>query len=175
MRQIKFLISFCIIVSSASAQSKIVKPLKIGEAVPNLTFSMLNYKKASAKISDFKGKILILDFWSTWCANCIEEFPKLTTLQEEFKDSIVILTVGFQQFSENNILHFINTRKGTERELKLPTAVIAANDKTLEKLFPHQGLPLEIWIDKKGKFIAATDQFCVTFENIHKLLTGENP
>ena len=175
MKLIKLLAGFCLIVSNAIAQTKVIKPLKTGNPMPDLNFSMLNYKKASANISDFKNKILILDFWSPWCASCIAEFPKLYALQQQFKDSIIILPVGFQPFGENSVLHFITIRKATERELKLPTAVITVKDKRLDQLFPHQGLPCEIWIDKNGKFIAATDQYCVTADNIQKLLAGEKP
>lgn len=155
-----------------NAQTKSFNALTIGDTIPNLTFSMLNYPKAKASILDFKGKLLILDFWSTWCSNCIAEFPMLQQLQQHFKDSIQILTVGFDSHEAGSIKGFISKRKGTPRELSLPTAVINQNDNRLDKLFPHNSVPFEIWINEAGKFVAATDQFAVNEENIRNIISN---
>ena len=157
----------------AQAQTKAFHALQPGEKVPDLTLSMLNGKQSRVKLSNFRGRLVILDFWSSWCTACLAAFPKLEELQKHFKDSLYILPVGFDNFGTSSIKTFISKRKGTDRELKFPTAVVAENDKRLDKLFPHSGLPFEVWIDKTGKFITATDQFSVNEENIHKLIAGQ--
>jgi thiol-disulfide isomerase/thioredoxin len=156
------------------AQTKEWRPLKVGEKVPDLSFKTLNFSKPMVKISDFKGKLLILDFWSTWCSTCLAEFPTIYELQQRFKDSIQILPIGFETFEVGSINKFISSRKGTSREFKLPTAIVKYGDETLNKLFPHSGLPFEIWIDKTGRFIAATDQFALNNAYINKLVNGES-
>ena len=55
-----------------------IKPLKIGDKVPDIEFkNIINYKSKTARLSDFKGKLVILDFWGTWCTSCIAAFPKM--------------------------------------------------------------------------------------------------
>ena len=75
--------------ANAQAVDVTIQGLQIGQVVPNVTLTNLqNYKDASgkaattAKLSDFKGKLLILDFWATWCAPCVAAIPKLENLQK---------------------------------------------------------------------------------------------
>ncbi len=73
----------------------------IGDKCPDVVFhSVLNLRSDKAKISDFYGKPLILDFWATWCAPCISMFPFVDSLQKIFKDDIQILGVTDQPLDE---------------------------------------------------------------------------
>src|SRR5258705_5959636 len=61
-----------------------IHELTIGDKVPDIVFeNVLNYKNKKAKLSDFKGKLVILDIWSVGCISCIESFPKLEALQKQ--------------------------------------------------------------------------------------------
>ncbi|MGB8190551.1 MAG: redoxin domain-containing protein, partial [Chitinophagaceae bacterium] len=61
----------------ASQQLKI-RELNVGDTLPDLEVKdVINYSKSSIKISEFKDKYLILNFWATWCSPCIVSFPKL--------------------------------------------------------------------------------------------------
>lgn len=74
--------------------------LKIGDQVPDLNFPAFNYnngKPAGFKFSDLKGKLIILDFWGTFCEPCLEGFSKLDSMQKYFKDRIQIITVNPQK------------------------------------------------------------------------------
>jgi len=82
--------------SSAFTQTenKIAYPV-VGQTVPDFTLHQINYyhkKQASSK--DFRGKWLILDFWSRGCGSCVASWPKMNKLQEEFKDSVQLVLVG---------------------------------------------------------------------------------
>lgn len=143
-------------------------PLKIGEQVPDIHLSVLNSSQPAMHISQFRGKILILDFWSTWCSACIGEFPKLEILQNKFKDKLMILPIGFEH-APGDIKEFIAKNK----IFTLPTAIQTKQDSVIMKLFPFYGVPREVWIDKYGKLIGFSDQFALTSDNIKKLLNGE--
>ncbi|HEX7905434.1 MAG TPA: TlpA disulfide reductase family protein [Chitinophagaceae bacterium] len=148
------------------------KPLKIGEKVPDILFDKIeNYTSNKVRISDFKGKLLILDFWAVWCTVCIKQFPKLDSLQSMFKEEIVIMPVGFDGRENGSIKTFLQSRKGTQYEIKMPTIIQNKQDTILERLFPFDGLPHEVWIDKDGKVIAITDHEKVSADNIKKVLT----
>ncbi len=86
---------FCLSVLGQEIKANDVtqKGIQIGQQVPDLLLTNLhNYRdkqgnlSSSAKISDFKGKLLILDFWATWCSPCVAMIPKMDSLQQEFKD-----------------------------------------------------------------------------------------
>src|SRR6516225_5369840 len=80
-----------------------VKALNIGDQVPDLQFqNVLNYKAKTAKLSDFKGKLVILDMWSTSCTACISGFVKMQKLQNEFDGKIQILLVNPHTFSNDS-------------------------------------------------------------------------
>src|SRR5438034_9125331 len=82
---------------SAFSQDSLDKtsPLTIGHQLPEIVFnSVTNYKSKTARLSDFKGKIIILDFWSSFCGSCINLFPHLDSLQQKFKNDLQIILVN---------------------------------------------------------------------------------
>ena len=88
----------CILASKASVSQQPVKRLRIGDSVPNVSIgNLVNYQKASYKMSEFKDKLLIIDFWATWCMPCIASFPKLDSLQKEFEQELMILSVTSEE------------------------------------------------------------------------------
>ncbi|SEN13053.1 Thiol-disulfide isomerase or thioredoxin [bacterium A37T11] len=151
-----------------------IRKVIIGEKVPDVVFStVLEYPFTQIKLSDLKGKLVILDFWSVHCKPCIELFPKIRELQKRYEDQIIILPVSFNN-PLNEVKDFIAKRKGTKFEMKLPTIVqIPYVDTVLKTMFPFAGVPHEIWIDKDGILRAITDHLFVTEENIQKVLSGE--
>lgn len=149
-------------------------PLRIGDKVPEVFFKkIINYKREACGLFDLKGKLLILDFWSTWCSSCIKAFPKMDFIQKSIGDRLLIMTVGFNSGDNNDIEDFINKRKGTSQEMSLPTIVQTKSDSILRKLFPSVGFPHEVWIDSTGTVIALTGAAEVNKENISSVLRGE--
>lgn len=141
-------------------------PLTVGDVIPDFQLQMLNYKDSIAKISDFRGKLLILDFWSTFCTSCIAAFPKMAKLQEKYGDRIMILPVsGFYSAEYNR--KFIGRLNSKELKMTLPTAVEAD---TLFEIFPFNGLPHEVWISPSGRVIGITGQTAVNEGVIDKVL-----
>ena len=67
----------------------LINGITVGQAVPG-TFWLQTYgtDKSDKSLSAFKGKLLILDFWATWCAPCIAMNPKMEALQEQFSGQI---------------------------------------------------------------------------------------
>lgn len=144
--------------------------LKIGDNLPDITINhIVNYSKTTAHTSDFKGKLLILDFWASWCSPCVSAIPKLNALQKEFDGKIQILSVTY--LSEKEVSDFM-TKFDPEGKNHLLDVV---EDKILHHLFPHQYLPHFVWIDQKGVVKSITGVEEVTADNINQMLNGKTP
>lgn len=124
-------------------------------------------KTEKVKLSDYKGRLVILDFWNTHCGPCVKALPKLDSLQKLYGDKIVILPVTFQK--KDAVMEFIARQKTRGIALQLPTII---DDTVLSKRFPHISVPHEVWIGLKGEVIAQTKEYIVTASNIARVLAG---
>lgn len=183
--KVKFLIGVIALVlyGKAQAQDELLKQLtkteadelNIGDTVPDLEFNtMYNYPGGKAKLSDFRGKLVILDFWNLGCSPCIKAFPKMQQLQDEFGDKIQILLVNVNDKKEAlDRWGFPDKAKSPYiREARLPFAMLHAGT-PVEYLFPASSLPYHVWIDGTGKIIATTTGVGTTSEQIKKYLSGK--
>ncbi|MBN8850511.1 MAG: TlpA family protein disulfide reductase [Sphingobacteriales bacterium] len=152
------------------------KELGIGDNVPDVVFeNVLNYPLKKAKLYDFKSRLTILDFWSTSCSACVDLFPHLQTLKNEFKDKLQIVLVNGKTslFHDNetkiqNLLARLQQRSGLA--INLP---IVLNSEILDNYFPWKTIPHEVWLDSSGTVVGITGAMEVTQENISALLAGK--
>ena len=112
--------------------------------VEQATFTDFDGNKVS--ISDFEGKVVLIDFWETWCKPCLASFPTMQKVQEEYSDSFVVLAVT---------PGFTDTKEDAE-------AFAQKNDYTFEYLMDSnnlhrklgvQGIPYKVYVDAEGNFI----------------------
>ncbi|HTN05692.1 hypothetical protein [Agriterribacter sp.] len=151
-------------ISRASSQG-----LQVDDPIINLEVKrIVNYPVESARLTDFVGKkALLIDFWFAACTSCIESFPKLDSIQKEFKDDLNILLVTFE--TKEKTLRTFNTIDKI-KHVKLPSVVA---DTLLHLIFPHASAPHEIWVDRQGKIKAITDHTSINRNNIRSLIAGE--
>ncbi len=71
--------------------------LKVGDTLPDLTTFQLEGKLPA----DLKGKIVLVDFWASWCLPCAESFPALDALQKKYGDKLVVLAVNVDEKKAN--------------------------------------------------------------------------
>ncbi len=120
-----------------------------GKPAPDFEFVSIDGKKI--KLSDHKGKNVLLVFWATWCGPCIIEIPHLIELRKKFtKDELAILAVSDENpvkvkaFAENKKINYtVGTPKG---RLPGPFAEI-------------RSIPSAFYIDKQGKIKLGTEGF----------------
>ena len=154
------------------AQPRPIKPLTVGDTVPDIEITNLyNYPASKIHLSELKGKLVILDFWSTWCGACIESFPKMEQLQKEFGDQIqVILVNTYQGDTIQQVKSFFKNRKQrTGQNMELPYSLLQSS---LAEYFPYKFIPHCVWINKGGKIAAITSQIEVSYTNIRGVLNG---
>lgn len=120
--------------------------LKEWEQAPDFTLSGLN--KETYRLSDYKGKWLLLDFWGTWCSPCREDLPNVNRLATEINDGK----------HPGNALLTISCREPLERardfvaENKYVFAA-AHSDNKIEEMYKVRGYPTKVLVSPEGKML----------------------
>jgi len=150
--------------------SQPIKPIPIGGPVPGNCFTIISGQgEGPACSNDYRDKLLILDFWASWCTSCIKAFPKLDSIQAGFGDSIQILLVNEGE-TINKIEAF---RQKQQAKVGKPFSLaIVAGDTIFRSLFPHQSIPHYAWI-YKGNLVAVTGPSEIRSSTIRSILKGE--
>jgi len=72
-------------------------------------FKLLTLNGEEIKLTDYSGKIVILDFWATWCGPCRIGIPDLVSIQNEFKNEVVVIGISLDQpYTQQNLQPFID-------------------------------------------------------------------
>ncbi|MBB6107814.1 Thiol-disulfide isomerase or thioredoxin [Mucilaginibacter lappiensis] len=170
MRNNLLAVLFLLLTNFASNSNAQTKPLAIGDKVPDIIIKdVLNYKTTSTKLSDFKGKLLILDFWATWCSPCVAMLPKTDSLQKKFAGEVEILPVTYE---DKTMAAAFLTRLKSVKHISISSVI---NDKILNSLFVHGSIPYYVWIDKNGTVIATTESKEINEKNIRLAIDGVTP
>jgi thiol-disulfide isomerase/thioredoxin len=111
----------------------------VGKAAPELNFKWSS-RESLKKLSDLKGKVVVLDFWATWCGPCISSFPQVRELVEHYKDAdVVVLGVTSLQGRVVNLEpQAIDTKGDPEKEFGLMPAFIKAKNMTWTVAFSEE-------------------------------------
>ena len=159
MKKLLLLIFLCVTIQFSNAQ------LKIGETVNNITFkTILNAPVNRADISQFKGKVIWLEFWATWCSPCVAAMPNLQSLQKAYKGKLQVITITSEK--EVRIKQFIHNRPSN-----LWFAIDTAD--AIRAYFPFHTIPHSILIDKNGVVVAITSPENITKQAIADVLAGK--
>ena len=109
----------------------------------------LDIKQKNVNLGDFKGKLIILNFWATWCAPCKEEMPSLDALQSNAKLNnlkIFPINIGQEEISKSESFFKELNIKNLDIYIDAPI--------TLAKKFSLRGVPTTIIFNKEGKEFA---------------------
>lgn len=170
IHKFSLLFASCLLVCSGQslyAQNSMRK-LKIGEQIPNLPIiHTVNFKGTEKNMIDFRGRLLILDFWATWCGPCISAFPKMENLRQKFKGQIQILPIT--EDSEQKVGElFAYLKKDMGMDL-----FSVVRDVSIRDLFNFNKIPHYIWIDQHGRYLGDATQEDMTEEKIQLVLAGK--
>lgn len=110
-------------------------------------FKVQNLAGAEKTRSGAKGKVLLLNFWATWCPPCKEEIPSIETLSQAMKGK------SFEVFAVN-LGDDPATVKSFVAEHKMSFPVYLDPKNLLSRTYASQGIPTSYLIDKEGRFIA---------------------
>lgn len=116
-----------------------------GKDAPDFSGTALDNKNYS--LNDFKGKIILIDVWATWCKPCIESFPAVQSLQKAFKDKPVVFLFIASDRDEEKWKSFLTHHKD------LKGIHFRMSESSFYNAYKITGLPRYILIDKNGKIV----------------------
>jgi peroxiredoxin len=124
-------------------QSSKYEPLTVGKVAPDFKLPDLNEK--DMRLSDFRGKVVFLNFWATWCKPCREEMPSMEILYKNFeKDGLVILAISIDRVTtKKDIPPFV-------KALNLTFPILVDSWGQTDKRYKLMGVPETYIIDQHG-------------------------
>ncbi len=165
MRKFVFILGILAFALYGKAQ---IRPLNMGDTLPSFkSGKTINHPAGVINLDDYKGKLVILDFWASYCAGCIRALPGLHALQQKYRDRVAIIVVTSQPQAEAD--SFWKKNKIT-KDFFLP---VITDDSVLKKYFPYATLPHEVWIGPVGVVKSVTTAEYVTAENIELMLNNK--
>jgi peroxiredoxin len=115
----------------------------VGKPAP-LNYTVKNMNGESVHLASYKGKIILLNFWATWCPPCKVEIPDLIALQNEYKDDIVVLGFSVDDTADQ-LKPFAD-----EYQMNYQVLVGLGHENIQEAYGPMWGIPVTIIIDRNG-------------------------
>jgi cytochrome c biogenesis protein CcmG/thiol:disulfide interchange protein DsbE len=120
--------------------------IKLGEnKAPD--FALKSFDGKTVKLSDYKGKVVIIDFWATWCPPCRKGIPDLISIQDEYKKDVVI--IGISLDSEKTIKDV----PGFVKSYVINYPIVYGNEKVVNDYGGIEGIPTAFVVDKKGNIV----------------------
>jgi len=104
-------------------------------------FSVELLSGETVKLSDYRGKVVLINFWATWCGPCVDEMPDIQKISEAYPDDLVVLAINCNE-SEDRVRDFISSNSYTFN--------IGLDKGEVQKLYPTNGIPYTIIVNADG-------------------------
>ncbi len=142
----KALLTFCAIVLGACLATSAAQAEDTRQKAPDWKLQDLEGK--SVQLSDFKGKVVLLNFWATWCPPCRAEIADLVSLQKQYAaQGLVVIGVSMDEGGPAPVASFA-------KKFGINYLVVMGDEKTSVAYGGIEVLPTTYIIDRKGKIVA---------------------
>jgi thiol-disulfide isomerase/thioredoxin len=144
--------------------------VSLGETAPELTGQTLDGKEI--KLSDLRGKVVLLDFWATWCGPCIQEMPHVRRAYEKYSKQGDFVVIGISLDEDaGKVRSFVKQRKvGWPQIVGGP-----AKESAIAKAYFVEGIPASFLIDRDGKVVAKDLRGKDVLRKVRKALRAGKP
>ena len=124
------------------------------------------------KLSDYRGKAVLVNFWATWCGPCKIEMPWFVELQEQYgPQGLQIIGVSVDEGPREDVVKFA-------QEMKLNYPIVYGSNAVADSYGGVPGLPTSFYVDRNGRIVATNSGLVSHSEivkNIEKALAGAQP
>ena len=111
--------------------------------MPAAEFTLVDLNGQAKSLSDYRGKVVLLNFWATWCKPCTTEMPAMQAIYDRMRDKgFVVLAVNELEDDEKVRAHI--------REYKHTFPVLMDRENRVANLYGVYGLPVSVFIDESG-------------------------
>jgi peroxiredoxin len=150
MRRVtKYVLALVLIVSCvAPARAETGKGLRpIKGMVTAADFILKDLSGKPVRFSEFKGKVVLLNFWTTWCPPCRVEMPAMERLYQAYRDDgLVVVAVSMDRSPADKVKAFVE-------ELGLNFPVLHDRDERVARLYSVPGVPTSYIVDARGRIM----------------------
>jgi thiol-disulfide isomerase/thioredoxin len=128
----------------SAANAKVIRFAKNPEVAPAFLLRDINGKIVST--ADWKGKVVILNFWATWCPPCREEIPELVRLQAQYKDKLQIIGASEDEDGPQKVQQFV-------QRFGMNYPIVMATKELIDNYGGVPALPTSFLIDPQGRIV----------------------
>ena len=134
----------------AEAKVELLQP---GAMAPDFAMTLRDGKQI--KLSDFRGKIVVLDFWATWCGPCVAAMPHVQEIADHYKDQGVVVLASCTSDERSKFDAWVDSKTQDYPDVMFAFDPLEKSaDRASRKLFGVSGIPQQFVIDKDGKVVA---------------------
>ena len=140
---------------------------------PEVTFKDLEDKTAT--LSQYKGKVVLVNFWATWCDPCFVEIPWLIEMQQKYEaKGFTILGISMDEEGKSAVVPFLAKERFNVNGQKLPMnyPIVIGNDEVADKFGGLLGYPTSILISRDGKIVKKV-QGLISYEELTKAIEAQ--
>ncbi len=138
-------------------------------------FTLRDLEDHDVSLSQFKGKVVLVNFWATWCGPCKIEIPWLVELQDKYAArGFTVLGVAMDEEGKSAVAPFVRKERfnvgGTSQSMNYP--IVLGNDATADKFGGLIGFPTSVLISKDGCVVKRVDGL-VSYDEIDKSIQSQ--
>jgi uncharacterized protein (TIGR03435 family) len=140
----------------------------LGQPAPNIHFNtVLNGPQPSFTLAQLRGKVVVLEFWGTYCGPCLTAMPHLQELQRQFAGRLQVVAISAD--SPARLARYLQARPSN----LLFASVMGAAGDSLQRFFSYQIIPHSVLLDGEGRILASTEPEHITASVVEQVLKGQ--
>jgi thiol-disulfide isomerase/thioredoxin len=118
-----------------------------------IEIELIDSKKLNIKTKEYKNKIILFDFWATWCPSCVQEIPNLNNINKKYKKDLMVIGVSVDRDSNKKTMQDFIKKHNMQYTI---TTTLQNNDNIalMQNLTNIRTLPFKMLYDKNGNYIS---------------------